>query len=694
MSAISRANARRLTAVALLMTLSGTAAAATAAAAQRAFEPTDLFQLHWASDPQIRSDGAEVAFVRQGFDAKTDQPERSLWIVHVASAAQRQVGTAPGQYYSPRWSPDGERLAYLHATPDGKSTQIEVYSLESGESIVATDVHQAPRDLAWSPDGRSIAFVMLVPEPPLTLGKSMVPPDGSAWAEPLIVIKDLNFRADGKGYLRRGRSHIFVVAATGGAAHQVSDGPYSETGPLSWSPDGAQLLLASNREKDWERDPMVASGSHSRHRNIYRVNVADGSFAPITHRRGSLQSPAISPDGRHIAYLGFDDQGLGYQHAHLSITNRDGSGEHTIDAAVGRAIESYSWGADGRHLYIAYTDRGIGKVAQLSLDGAVKPVADHLSGSDIDLPYSDGSFSVAANGTVAYLGGAGDQPSDLYVVRQSKATRLTHFNAELLQKVELGTLASLTARSSFDQRPIDAWVLRPPGFSPSRKYPLILEIHGGPYASYGPVFSVDDQLFAAAGYVVVYANPRGSTSYGEEFANLIQYHFPEHDYDDLMSVVDAAIQGGGIDPDNLFVTGASGGGVLTAWIVGGTQRFRAAASRAPVVDWSSWVLNSDVYAYVARAWFRKLPWEDHETYWSQSPLSRADKVRTPTLMVVGDQDLRTTVGQAEEFYQALQLLNVPTELVKIPGAAHGPTRPSQIAAEVGAILAWFDRYRH
>ena len=335
-----------------------------------------------------------------------------------------------------------------------------------------------------------------------------------------------------------GRSHIFVVAATGGAAHQVSDGPYSETGPLSWSPDGAQLLLASNREKDWERDPMVASGSHSRHRNIYRVNVADGSFAPITHRRGSLQSPAISPDGRHIAYLGFDDQGLGYQHAHLSITNRDGSGEHTIDAAVGRAIESYSWGADGRHLYIAYTDRGIGKVAQLSLDGAVKPVADHLSGSDIDLPYSDGSFSVAANGTVAYLGGAGDQPSDLYVVRQSKATRLTHFNAELLQKVELGTLASLTARSSFDQRPIDAWVLRPPGFSPSRKYPLILEIHGGPYASYGPVFSVDDQLFAAAGYVVVYANPRGSTSYGEEFANLIQYHFPEHDYDDLMSVVE------------------------------------------------------------------------------------------------------------------------------------------------------------
>jgi dipeptidyl aminopeptidase/acylaminoacyl peptidase len=257
----------------------------------------------------------------------------------------------------------------------------------------------------------------------------------------------------------------------------------------------------------------------------------------------------------------------------------------------------------------------------------------------------------------------------------------------------LGTLAALPASSSFDHRNIGAWELQPPNFDSHKKYPLILEIHGGPYASYGPVFSFEDELFAAAGYIVVYANPRGSTSYGEEFANLIQYDYPDHDYDDLMSVVDAAIDRGAVDTNNLFVTGGSGGGILTAWTVGSTHRFRAASSQAPVVDWASWVVTSDVYAYVERTWFKKSPWDDHETYWRQSPLSRVDKVTTPTLMIVGDQDLRTTFAQAEAFYQALQLTHTPTSLVVVPGAGHGVDRPSQYAAEINAILAWFDRYK-
>ncbi len=254
-------------------------------------------------------------------------------------------------------------------------------------------------------------------------------------------------------------------------------------------------------------------------------------------------------------------------------------------------------------------------------------------------------------------------------------------------------LEALPVTSSFDGRKIGAWELRPSNFDSKKKYPLILEIHGGPYASYGPVFSFEDELFAASGYIVVYANPRGSTSYGEEFANLIQYDYPNHDFDDLMSVVDAAIQQGIVDTNNLFVTGGSGGGILTAWTVGSTHRFRAASSQAPVVDWTSWVVTSDVYAYVARAWFKKWPWEDHETYWKQSPISRVGNVTTPTLMIVGDQDLRTTAGQAEEFYQALQLTHTATDLVVVPGAGHGGDRPSQLAAEVNAILAWFERYK-
>jgi dipeptidyl aminopeptidase/acylaminoacyl peptidase len=192
---------------------------------------------------------------------------------------------------------------------------------------------------------------------------------------------------------------------------------------------------------------------------------------------------------------------------------------------------------------------------------------------------------------------------------------------------------------------------------------------------------------------VVYGNPRGSTSYGEDFANKIHYHYPEHDFDDLMSIVDAAIANGSADPDNLFVTGQSGGGILTAWTVGSTHRFRAAVSQSPAIDWTSWSVTTDVYAYVARNWFRELPWEDHATYWKQSPLSRVGNVTTPTLMIAGGRDLRTPQGQAEEFYQALQLRNIPTGLVIIPGAFHAEFSPSQMAAQVGATLAWFDRFR-
>jgi dipeptidyl aminopeptidase/acylaminoacyl peptidase len=266
-------------------------------------------------------------------------------------------------------------------------------------------------------------------------------------------------------------------------------------------------------------------------------------------------------------------------------------------------------------------------------------------------------------------------------------------NSELLTEVSIGKLSSLPVKSSTDGRSIDAWELLPPNFDPAKKYPLILEIHGGPYASYGPTFSADYQLYAAAGYIVVYGNPRGSTSYGEEFANTIYNNYPSHDYDDLMSIVDAAIQRGGVDADNLFVTGSSGGGVLTSWIVGNTHRFRAAVTQRPVINWTSWLLTTDMSAFGARYWFKKMPWEDQQTYWKLSPLSLVGNVTTPTMVLVGLSDLRTTVGEAEQYYHALQMRRVPTELYEIPGAAHVLMRPSQLAEQSTAIIEWFERYR-
>jgi dipeptidyl aminopeptidase/acylaminoacyl peptidase len=330
------------------------------------------------------------------------------------------------------------------------------------------------------------------------------------------------------------------------------------------------------------------------------------------------------------------------------------------------------------------------------MDGKIEQIAEGLAGTELDRPYTGGSFSVSDGGLVAFTMGAPDHPADVGVaVAKGGTRRLTRLNDDLFLGKSLAKVEHLDVASSADKRPIDAWMALPPGFDPAKKYPLILEIHGGPFSAYGPVFSTDDQLYAAAGYVVLYANPRGSTSYGAEFANLIHHAYPGQDYDDLMSAVDGAIAKGFVDPNQLFVTGGSGGGVLTAWIVGKTGRFKAAAVQKPVIDWASFALTADDTAFFAKYWFGKMPWEDPEGYWKRSPLSLVGNVSTPTMIVVGEEDYRTPDSEAEQYYEALQLRGVPTALVKVPGASHGglAARPSQSAAKASAILAWFDRYR-
>ncbi|HWD67621.1 MAG TPA: prolyl oligopeptidase family serine peptidase, partial [Caulobacteraceae bacterium] len=343
----------------------------------------------------------------------------------------------------------------------------------------------------------------------------------------------------------------------------------------------------------------------------------------------------------------------------------------------------------------AYGDHGATRIARVGLDGRMETVADNLGGAEPDRPYNGGSYTVSANGTAAFTLGAVDHPSDVGLARGGQVRRLTNLNAGLFEGKTLARVEPLAVASSVDKRPIDAWIITPPDFDPARKYPLILEIHGGPFAAYGPSFASELQLYAAAGYVVVYANPRGSTSYGEAFADLIDRNYPSQDYDDLMSVVDAAIAKGSVDPNNLYVTGGSGGGLLTAWIVGKTNRFRAAVTQKPVIDWTSEVLTVDVYAFMAKYWFGKMPWEDPDFYWRRSPLSLVGNVTTPTMVMVGEEDHRTPPSEAEQFFQALQLRSVPTVLVRVPGASHETLadRPSQEAAEISAILAWFGEHR-
>jgi acylaminoacyl-peptidase len=376
--------------------------------------------------------------------------------------------------------------------------------------------------------------------------------------------------------------------------------------------------------------------------------------------------------------------------------NRDGTQPRVVAPQLDRDVEQPVWSADGKGIFVATADQGNGKVGYVSLDGKVDYVASDLGGGDLGRPYSGGSFTVAGDGRIAYMHTRPEQPPDVAVARRggTPASRLTRLNDDLFERKTLASVEEVRFKSSHDGRSIQGWIARPPGFDRAKKYPLILEIHGGPFADYGDRFAAEIQLYAAAGYVVLYINPRGSTSYGEEFGNLIHHAYPGFDYDDLISGVDAVIAQGYVDPGNLFVTGGSGGGVLTAWIVGKTDRFRAAVSAKPVINWHSFVLTADAAPFFYRYWFPAPPWEKPEEYLRRSPLSLVGNVKTPTMLLTGEQDYRTPMSESEQFYQALKLRRVDTALVRVPDAPHELiVRPSQLIAKVTHILAWFEKYR-
>ena len=397
-----------------------------------------------------------------------------------------------------------------------------------------------------------------------------------------------------------------------------------------------------------------------------------------------------------IAYLGNDEHYQGYELTQLYVMDRDGGNSELLSGALDRGVGGHVWKSDGSGLYFQYDDEGNTKIAFISLGGQVQVLANDVGGLSLGRPYSGGQFSVAGNGRFAFTQSRPSYPADLAVGEEGPADvrRITHLNDDLFAHKQLAEVEEIWYDSSFDGRKIQGWIATPPGFDPSKKYPLILEIHGGPFADYGDRFAAEVQLFAAAGYVVLYTNPRGSTSYGQEFGNLIHHAYPSQDFDDLMSGVDAVISRGYIEEDNLFVTGGSGGGVLTAWIVGHTDRFAAAVSAKPVINWYSFVLTSDMYPMFAKYWFPGFPWDHAEHYMKRSPLSLVGNVKTPTMLLTGESDHRTPMSESEQYYQALKLLKIDTALVRIPGASHGiAARPSQLMAKVAYILKWFEMHK-
>ncbi len=646
----------------------------------RKFTAERVWDLEYANDPQISPDGSTIVYSRTSMNRMTDRMSGEIWSIDTRSGAHRPLITGQGPVASPRWSPSGDRLLYLGAT-DG-SLQLRIMFMDTGRSFALAQLEQSPGAPEWSPDGRSIAFTMFTPSKPPSFATPPTPPEGAKWNKPVRVFENITFRFDGAGYLEDGTNQVFVISADGGTPRQVTSSDNGYNSP-AWL-DNDTLLVVGNDADDADLDPIESE--------IYKVELSDLSVTPLTTRDGPDGSPVASPDGRLIAYLGYDDKVLSYQETDLFVMNADGSEPRNLTADFGRSIDQIAWRGDSI-LALAEMDGEV-VLNEISLRGRVSEVQRGVTGTSIGRPYAGGSFSVASgNGAIAYTSGSPDRPAEVGYNNGRGGRVMTDLNSDLLDHLDMAPIEEIKVASSHDGREIQAWVALPPGFEANGSYPMILEIHGGPYTMYGPTFAAEIQRYAAEGYVTVYVNPRGSTGYGEEFAQLIDLAYPGNDYDDLISVVDALIEKNYVSPERLFVTGGSGGGVLTAWIVGNTNRFAAAATIKPVINWSTMALTGDIGAYVVRHWIRAYPWEDRETYWRLSPLSLVGNVETPTMVMVGEEDWRTPTWESEQYFTALKLRGIDTVLVRVPESPHYiASRPSRLIAKTDNIMGWFAKY--
>jgi len=648
------------------------------------FKPLDVFSLEWAVNPQISPDASQIIYRRSGFDIMNDTSKGNLWILNADGTSHRKLTSREVNESKATWSPDGNRIAFVSNTKEG--SEIYMYWVLTGQIAKLSQLEMSPGNITWSPDGKLIAFTMFKSEKLPVVIKMPQKPKGANWAKPARITNRLKHEADGRGYLKPGFTHIYTIPSQGGTPEQITSGNYNHTGTLSFSPDSKSIYFSANRVEDWEYD--------FRNSEVYNVNIHTKIIKVLTSQKGPDFSPKVSPNGKKIAFLGFKDNVQTHQNRVLYLMNSNGKNRTTISGNFDNSISNIVWDSSGNGLYCTYDEKGNSKVAYISLSGKVTKLADNLGGTTIGRPYASGSFSVAKNGTIVYTHTRPEYPSELAVIKDKKSPKLiTNLNEDLLSRRVLGKTEEVWYTSSFDGRKIQGWLVKPPFYDSRKKYPLLVENHGGPILNYGDRFTSEIQLYAADGYVVFYPNPRGSTSYGEEFANLLYNNYPGQDYNDVMDGVDYLVKKGVVDNNKLFVTGGSAGGIMTAWMIGKNKRFRAAVVVKPVMNWISKTLVADNYFGYANSRYPGQPWENFETYWKFSPLSLVGNISTPTMVMVGMNDLRTPPSEAKQLYHALKLRKIETVLVEIPGASHGiANKPSNLISKVAHVLAWLNKY--
>jgi dipeptidyl aminopeptidase/acylaminoacyl peptidase len=630
-----------------------------------------------------------VLFTRVTFDEGTDRRAAELWLAHLdANGAVIDKRLLVGRDQSPgsaSFSPDGTRVAFI-GSHIGKPT-LFVMALAEGVARPLPLADMAPLEIAWSPDGTRIGIVGEVPGLPQVITGLPERPKGAERAPDPKVITDLYWRTDAGGERKPGSSHLFVVDAASGTFTRLTSGKTDtiDVGGIDWMPDGRFIIGVRTV------DPINRPGET----DLWRFDARTPDAAPVqmTSRAGSEENPKVSPDGKYLAFVGAETTPQFYPMPEAWLMPlAPGGAVRKAAPRLDRPVETIGWREDSQGLAMLFSDAGVTRVGEASVaSGDVAIKVPLVGGTRLYLPSSGGDFS-ARGGTYAYTSAFTDRPAGLGISKGAAETGAVDFNAGWAATKRPGRIEEVRAKSRADGREIQGWVVYPPDFSAGKRYPLILDIHGGPNTDYGPFFSVTHALYAAAGYVVLYTNPRGSIGYGSEFANLITNAYPGLDHDDLMSMVDALGLRPYVDSRNLFIGGGSGGGVLTLNAIGREPaKFRGAVALRPVTDWSNQATTSDFPAFFMKQWMGVAPWEDPERYRVRSPFFLAGKIRTPTMLITGEEDFRTPISQTEMMFGALKLQGVETVMVRLPGAGHAMGRPSQWLQSVLAPIQFFDR---
>jgi dipeptidyl aminopeptidase/acylaminoacyl peptidase len=631
-------------------------------------------QMQGVGGPVISPDGTRIVYTRNWIDSVNDSRESELWIMNADGTRKRKLVDGSGAV----WSPDGTRIAYT-AAGEPKGAQIWVRWMDAeGAASQITHVDESPGSITWAPDGTSIAFNMLVPSSrawPIDMPSR---PDGASWTASPRIVERAVYKRDRQGFIEEGHRHVYVVSADGGPVRQLSQGDYNYGAP-SWSPDGGTMYFSGNLSEDWEHEWRQSA--------VYALDVATGATRQLTDRSGSESGPVVSPDGEWVAFTGIHLVEQTYIERQLYVMRADGTDMRSVTPELDRSPSGVRWSHDSTGLFFTVSREGTRNFWFVPADGGEPPVQVTEGSQMLTVTsVSDTGIAVALNSTPT-------QPVDIYsfnVQNPSAMTRLTHINENLMAGIKLGEVEEVWYKST-DDLDVQGWIVKPPDFDPSQQYPLMLAIHGGPHGMYNVAFNFGWQNHAANGYVVLYTNPRGSSGYGTEFGNAINRAYPDKDYDDLMNGVDRVIADGYVDEDNMYVYGCSGGGVLTAWVVGHTDRFAAASSNCPVINWLSFVGTTDGISWYKN--FDNYPWDDPSEHLRRSPLMYIGNVTTPTMLMTGVNDLRTPISQTEEFYSALQVMRVPTAMIRFNDEWHGTSsKPSNYLRTQLYLRHWFERY--